>query len=285
MVRWIWLGLWIPLVVCPVFAQGSGGGGGNRAEPNPLGTELRTEVDRAFRHTTMLLNLLLLVLLLLPIAVGLGLWGLRRSIILQLVQMATDEAQKQIKARAEATIAEVFAQQLTHYQIALATLHAQSRQSLEQEWQKRLNTLQDLTERVPLTPPSSTPTLQQLRHWLSEERTELPPELYQALVNCSQETTLTGADCLLLGQVWQRLGKWEQALPYYQRASQAQPEAWEHWYHLGLALNHLHRYAEALDSFEQALSLQPQASQIYQYWEATLKKLRQGSHSQSNSSD
>jgi|YNPBryBLVA2012_1023415.scaffolds.fasta_scaffold00596_13 tetratricopeptide (TPR) repeat protein len=279
MVRWIWLGLWIPLVVCPVFAQGSGGGGGNRAEPNPLGTELRTElvrteVDRAFRHTTLLLNLLVLVLLLLPIALGLGLWGLRRSIILQLVQMATDEAQKQIKAQAEATIAEVFAQQLTHYQITLAALHAQSRQTLEQEWQKRLNTLHDTTERVPLTPPSSTSTLQQLRHWLSEERTDLPPTLYQALVNWSPEMPLTGADCLLLGQVWQRLGEWEQALSYYQRACEVQPEAWENWYHLGLALNHLHRYAEALKSFEHALSLQPQASQIHQHWQAALEKLK-----------
>ncbi len=281
MYRWIWVGLCVPLAVWPVQAQG-GGGGGNRAEPNPLVREttlplelVQTEVDRAFRHTTLLLNLLLMVLIFLPLALGLGLWGLRRSIILQLVQTATEQAQKQIQARTEATIAEVLAQQLTHYQITLAALHTRSRQTLEQEWQKRPNTLDDATERVPLVSPSANSVLQQLRHWLTDSRTELPPELYQTLGNWSQNAgaTLTGTDCLLVGQVWQRLGQWEKALPYYQQASQKQPECWENWYHLGLVLNHLHRYGEALSSFEQALALQPQASQIQRYRDAALEKL------------
>ncbi|APB33723.1 Tetratricopeptide repeat-containing protein [Gloeomargarita lithophora Alchichica-D10] len=280
--QWLWLWLWLYLTALPVLAQG--GGGGNRAEssrvlaetnPRPWSEFVQIEVDRAFRHTTVLLNLFLLVLILLPVATGLGLWWLRRSIVIQLVQTATERAQKQIQAQAEITIAEVLAQHLTHYQITLAALNTQSRQTLEQEWQKRLTTFCETTERVSLAPPSPGQVLPQLRHWLTHTQTELAPELYQHLVDWLHRdwAALTGADCLLLGQVWQRLGQWEKALPYYQQASQQQPESWETWYHLGLALNHLHRYTEALTSFEQALALQPQASQIHQHRDAVLEKL------------
>ena len=283
MVRWWWLGLCLNLVAVPVLAQG-GGGGGNRAEPSrslvepytrPWQELVQVEVDRAFRHTTLLLQLLLLVLILLPIATGLGIWWLRRSILAQLVQTATAQARQPMQAQAETIIAEVLAQQLTHYQITLAALSTQSRQSLEQEWQKRLNTLGEATERVTLVVPGPVQMRERLRQWLNQPQSELPPELYQYLVDCSQGdgAGFTGEDCRLLGQVWQRLGQWEKALPYYQQASQQEPEAWENWYRLGLALNHLQRYAEALTSFEQALKLHPEASQIQQDRAAVLEKL------------
>ncbi|MEN9215613.1 MAG: tetratricopeptide repeat protein [Gloeomargarita sp. DG02_4_bins_56] len=283
MVRWWCLWLCLNLVAVPVLAQG-GGGGGNRAEPSrsltppdtrPWQEFVQAEVDRAFRHTTILLNLLLLVLILLPIATGLGLWWLRRSLLTQLVQAATAQARQPMHAQAESILAEVLAQQLTHYQLTLAALSTQSRQSLEQEWQKRLNTLCEATERISPASPSPAQTLQQLRHWLNQPQTELPSELYQCLVDWYHRdgAALTGEDCLLLGQVWQRLGQWEKALPYYQQASRQAPTSWETWYHLGLALNHLQRYAEALSSFEQALQLHPEASQIQQDRAAVLEKV------------
>ncbi|MEN9217273.1 MAG: tetratricopeptide repeat protein [Gloeomargarita sp. HHBFW_bins_162] len=283
MYRWLWLGLWINLLVLPVQAQG-GGGGGNRAEPSRVMAEpyprswqevVQTEVDRAFRHTTVLLNLFVLVLILLPIATGLGLWWLRRSIVAQLVQMATEQANQQIQTQMETTLKGILAHHLTQYQLTLAALNTQSRQNLEQEWQKRLNTLCDATERVSLAPPSLSQTLHQLRHWLTQNQTELPSDLYHQLVNWLHRdgTALTGDDCVLLGQVWQKLGQWENARHYYQQASQQQPDDWTAWYHLGVALNHLQRYAEALTSFERALALHPEASQIHHDRDAILEKL------------
>lgn len=231
------------------------------------------EVDRAFRHTTLLLNLLLLVLVLLPVAAGLGLWWLRRSIIQQLVQMAADQAQKPMRTQAETIVAEVVAQQLTHYQITLAALAAQSRQALEQEWQKRFHTLAEVTEPVTKVPELQL-SLQRLRQWLTQPTTELPPDLQPSLAQFSpDQPALSAGDCLLIGQVWQQLGQWESALAYYQQASQRQPESWEAWYHLGIALSHCQRYSEALSCFEKALSLQPEASQIYQQRAAVLEKL------------
>ncbi|WP_448380283.1 tetratricopeptide repeat protein [Gloeomargarita sp.] len=283
--QWLWLWLGMVLVVTPAWAQG-GGGGGNRAEPSrgfweaaprPWQEVVQTEVDRAFRSTTILLNLLLLVLILWPIAVGLGLWGLRRCIVWHLVETASKRVHQQIATQAETAIAELINQQLTHYRLTLAALQAESRQALEQEWQKRLHSLQDATERVSPAPPDLPRVLSRLRQWLSDPRSELPPDLYQTLVAWAQQdgSALTGADCLLLGQVWQQLGQWEKALAYYQQASDRQPDAWEAWYHLGLALTHHQRYAEALASFERALALQPAASHIRAQRDAALEQLRQ----------
>jgi len=275
--RWLWLWLWMVLVVHPAWAQG-GGGGGHRSESyaRPWQEVVQTEVDRAFRYTTTLLNLLLLVLILLPIALALGLWGLRRSIVLHLVESASERVQQKIVAQTEAAIAQILSQQLTHYRITLAALNAESRQALEQEWQKRLHTLNEPTELVSLAPPGWPQVLPRLQQWLVNPRTELPPDLYQTLVDWAQRDwrALTAADCLVLGQVWQQLGQWEKALTYYQQASQKEPESWEAWYHLGLALDHLQHYAEALASFERALALQPEASHIRSHRDAALAKLR-----------
>lgn len=272
---WWGLGLTVLLTVRPVLAQG-GGGGGHRPEPGafrPWQEVVQMEVDRAFRHTTLLLNLLLLVLVLLPVATGLGLWWLRRSILQQLVQMAADQAQKPMRTQAETIVAEVLAQQLTHYQITLAALATQTRQALEQEWQKRLHTLAEATEAITIV-PSPQPVLERLRQWLTQTDTTLPGDLEQQLAQFQpDQPTLPAEDCLVLGQVWQRLGQWEQALAYYQQASQKQPDRWEAWYHLGVALSHGQRYQEALTCFEKALALQPQASQIDRQREAILNKL------------
>ncbi|MCS6782632.1 MAG: tetratricopeptide repeat protein [Gloeomargarita sp. SKYBB_i_bin120] len=274
MARWVWLGLGLLLAMQPVLAQG-GGGGGNRGEPSayrPWQEVVQMEVDRAFRHTTLLLNLLLLVLVLLLVATGMGLWWLRRSILQQLVQMAADQARQPMRTQAETIVAEVLAQQLTHYQLTLAALAAQSRQALEQEWQKRLHAL-EVTEPLTAVPPTPSP-LERLRQWLAQESLELPADLSQQLEQFRpDQPTLSAQDCLLLGRVWQRLGRWDHAVAYLQQASQKQPDAWEVWYHLGVAFSYGQRYNDALTCFEKALALQPQASQIQQQREQMLEKM------------
>lgn len=57
---------------------------------------VQTEVDRAFSRTTTLITILLLVIILFPVAMVLGLWLLRRSIINQLIGEIKQELQTEV---------------------------------------------------------------------------------------------------------------------------------------------------------------------------------------------
>lgn len=58
---------------------------------------IQAEVDRAFNHTTTLINILLFLLILFPLTVPLLLWLLRRSIINQLVGEIKQELQTEVE--------------------------------------------------------------------------------------------------------------------------------------------------------------------------------------------
>ncbi|MFB2898260.1 tetratricopeptide repeat protein [Aerosakkonemataceae cyanobacterium BLCC-F50] len=75
---------------------------------------VQTEVDRAFSRTTTLITILLLVIILFPVAMALGLWLLRRSIINQLIGEIQQELQTEV-AKQTATFKQEMEQLQSEY--------------------------------------------------------------------------------------------------------------------------------------------------------------------------
>jgi tetratricopeptide (TPR) repeat protein len=91
-------------------------------------TQIQAEVDRAFSHTTALLNTLLAVLTALPVLAAFSIWVIRRSVLNQIIsetkKQLRDEVEKQLEAEVAAELkpqAKAFQQKIEQLEVELHT--------------------------------------------------------------------------------------------------------------------------------------------------------------------
>lgn len=82
-------------------------------------------------------------------------------------------------------------------------------------------------------------------------------EATRLLLNIHQQFPANFEAVSLLGNIAGHLGKLEDALGYFDTASQLNPRSVETWYYRALALQKLDRHEEAVASFDRALSAHP----------------------------
>ena len=73
--------------------------------------QIQTEVDRAFGHTTTILNVLLVLLTSFPILAAAGIWFIRRSVISQIVAETRKQLQEEVEKQLEEEVAAEFKKQ------------------------------------------------------------------------------------------------------------------------------------------------------------------------------
>lgn len=230
-----------------------------------IGNQVQEEVDRAFNHTTALLNIMLVVLTMLPILAAAGVWLLRRSVISEVVA----ESKKRLEEEVEKQLEKEVAAELKNQTVAF-------RQELEVLKSNFLNQLSELNNLYLDAQSQKEQILQQLCGLTpspSLTQDYVHPEIQQKIQDLTTQLEIlksenprlffTTNDYLKQGDALFFECQFEEALACYEKVTQRETDSYIAWVNHGWTLRKLGRYSEALLSYEKAISIQ---SEHYIAW-------------------
>jgi len=193
---------------------------------------VQKEVNRSFGFTTGLLNALLFLLILFPIAGIISLWLLRRSLATQIKGEVKQELVPELKTEIQKAIGPGLpsAAEVPH-----APQPSISGENIAQL--KELISMAMATQNV----------ISEARHTL-EESLNAQTKTGDLLKNVFEQYSQQGNEFLLEG-------RYEDAIEFYNRAIQSNPEDFKSWCAKGAVLTKMQRFDEAIQAFNQALRI------------------------------
>ena len=237
--------------------------------------QIQAEVDRAFEHTTTLLNVLLVVLTMIPILAAPGIWFIRRSVISQISAETKKQLQEEAKKQLEAEISTEVRKQADAFQKELDRLKDEFGMQLaelkslfldaEQEKDLIIQELAQITP-SPMRDLSNSPEIHQ-------KVQELTRQLELLKANNSR-LFFTANDYVEQGKAFYFEARYEDAIAAHNTAIQLDPENSKACFSKGAALAKLQRYDEAIVTYEQAIQIDPDFSEAWFGQGAVLTKLQ-----------
>lgn len=226
---------------------------------------VQAEVDRAFSHTTTLINILLLVIILFPVAMVLGLWLLRRSIINQLVT----EIKPELQIEKQKQIA-VFQQEIEQWTREYITYFSQLQNSTNahpdvadnyvsqtSENQQVVNS--EITDFIPEEAQTSMPQYQnEISNLISNDNTITPESEH------NQDKDLTVDDYLSLGNSYLAKSRYQEAIDAYNAALKIERNSPEVRYQNAKAYALRGSINPAIGNLQWAIDLAPEYKQMAQ---------------------
>jgi tetratricopeptide (TPR) repeat protein len=230
-----------------------------------IDNQVQEEVDRAFNHTTALMNILLVVLTMLPILAAAGVWLLRRSVISEVVAETKKRLEEEVEKQLEKEVAAELKNQTAAFKQELEVLKADFLTQLSQlnnlyldaqsQKEQILQQLSGLTPSPSLTQDYVHPEIQQKIQDLTTQLEILKSE--------NPGLFFTANDYLKQGDALFFESRYEDALACYEKVTKREPDSYIAWVNHGWALRKLGRYSEALLSYKKAISIQ---SEHYIAW-------------------
>jgi tetratricopeptide (TPR) repeat protein len=226
-------------------------------------TQIQEEVDRAFGHTTTLLNVLLGVLTALPVLIAVGVWFIRRSVINQIINETKKQVQEEVHKQLEAEVTAEFKKQTEVLQQEIEKLKAEFEDQLFQlkglfsDTQKEKDQIiQELSEITPsLIRDSTTPETQQKIQALTRQ--------LELLKSQNSQLSFTVHDYIEQGKAFYFEGRFEEAIASYDKAIQIEPDNPKAWFSRGAALAKLQRIEEAIAAYENAIQIKSDFSEAW----------------------
>ena len=225
--------------------------------------QIQSEVDRAFSHTTTLLNVLLVLLTSFPILATLGVWFIRRSVINQIVSETKKQLQEEVESQLEAEVTAELKRQTEAFKEDIERLKSEffgqlsQLQNLFLDAQKQKNTI--IQELAKITPSPVrepiTPENQQKIQELTKQLETLKSENFQLL--------FTANDYVEQGKALYFEGRYDEAMTSYDKAIQIEPDNAKAWFSKGAALMNLQRYEEAFTSYDRATQIKLDFSEAW----------------------
>ncbi|MGI0485748.1 tetratricopeptide repeat protein [Pantanalinema rosaneae CENA516] len=225
--------------------------------------QIQAEVDRAFGHTTTLLNVLLGVLTALPILAAVSIWFIRRSVINQIIGETKRQIQEEVDRQLEAEVATELKQQAAAFQ--------QRVEQLEAEFQAQLSQLKSLfsdaqrekdqiiQELAQITPSpirdSATPEAKEKIHALTRQ--------LEQLKSTNSQLSFTANDYVEQGKALYFENRYEDAIACYDKAIQMEPENAKAWLSRGAILAKLQNYEAAIAAYDRTIQLKPDSSEAW----------------------
>lgn len=218
---------------------------------------VQSEVDRAFVHTTTIVNILLFVMTLVPFFIGFLLWLLYGSVKTQIVL----ETKKQVREEVEKALEQEIMAEL---QIQTEAFKQQI-EILRSEFLAQLSELQNLLvdtqsqkeqifqELYQVTPSSIQETVSPEIH---QKIHDLTVQL-EALEYANPKLVLNTKDYAKQGDAFYFEGRYDDAVTFYDKALEIKPDYYEVLLNRGTALDKLRRYSEAIASYDQAIQIKP----------------------------
>jgi len=226
--------------------------------------QIQAEVDRAFEHTTALLNVLLVVLTMIPILAAPGIWFIRRSVISQIgaetKKQLQEEARKQLDAEISAEVqrqAAAFQREIDALKEEFALQLAELKSLFLDAEQEKDQIIQKLAQIIPspMPEPGNSPELHQKVQELTRQ--------LELLKSSNSQLFFTANDYIEQGKALYFETRYEDAIAAHDKALQIDPENARAWFSKGAALAKLQRYEETIATYEQATQINPEFSEAW----------------------
>ncbi|MEX0271017.1 tetratricopeptide repeat protein [Leptolyngbyaceae cyanobacterium UHCC 1019] len=219
--------------------------------------QIQDEVDRAFNHTTALLNVLLAVLTCLPVLAAIGIWFIRRSVLNQIVSETRKQLKEEVEKQLEAEVTAELKQQTEDFQKKIEALEAEFHDQLSQLKSLFLDTQKEkdqIIQELSQTTPSpfrenATPETQQKIQALTQQLERLQ------LTNA--QLSFTADDYVEQGKAFYFENRFEEAIACYDKALTMEPENFKAWFSYGAAQVKLQQLDKAIAAYDRALQLKP----------------------------
>ena len=237
--------------------------------------QIQTEVDRAFSHTTSLLNVLLGVLTFLPVLAAVGVWFIRRSVINQITRDTKQQLQEEVEKQFEQEIAaelkeqaEAFRQEIENLRVEFVDQLAQLKSLFLDAQKEKDQIIQELSQITPSPMRESAPPETQQKIQALTKQLEL-------LKSTHTQLSFTANDYVEQGKAFYFEGRYEDAVTFYDEAIQMEPENPKAWFGRGAALAKLQQLEAAIVAYEKAIQIKPDFSEAWFGKGAALAKLQQ----------
>ncbi len=264
-----------------------------------LRDRVELEVDRAFDHFATILNILLTLLTAVPIAIAVGVWLLRRSVISELVSQVREQIEKEItdvvKRQRDISVQQIESlKQLSLEQLNQMVADAQralddmnrNTNSAKQEIEalKSQATLQ-LQAMVADAQAVKDDTLQELTKLLpASPQDPLPPDLQpkigrltavlESLKSVIPQLSFSAGDYVKQGNAFFFEGRYDEAILSYEKALQLNPESYEAWFGQASVLLISQQYEEAREAYAEAIARKPDSYEAHFGQASALRKLQ-----------
>ncbi len=209
--------------------------------------QIQEEVDRAFSHTTALINVMLALLTSIPVLAAVGIWFIRRSVIGQITQETKQQLAEEVEKQFEQEIASELKQQGEAFKQELEQLRAELVEQLAQV----KGQVTSLANSEPLS--SESVVVQDL-----EQSSRLPITRPVATPAPVGETAVaTATTYVKQGNALYLEACLEDAIAFYDKALQLEPDNAQAWFRKGATLAKLQQWADAIAAYDAALQHQP----------------------------
>lgn len=238
-------------------------------------SQIQAEVDRAFGHTTSLLNVLLGVLTFLPVLAAISVWFIRRSVITQIIRDTQQQLREEVEKQFEQEIAAELKEQATAFKQEIEKLRAEFVEQLAQlqtlfsDAQKEKD--QIIQELAQITPSpmrdSAPPETQQKIQSLTQQ--------LERLKSTNSQLSFTANDYVEQGKAFYFEARYDDALTSYDRAVQLEPDNVRAWFGRGATLAKLQQVDGAIVAYDQAIQIKPDFFEAWFGRGTALTKLQQ----------
>jgi tetratricopeptide (TPR) repeat protein len=225
-------------------------------ESAALRKAVQEEVDRAFNGNTTLLNLLLALLTLLPLLIAVAFLLLRRSVINEIVAETKRQLQQEVRKQLEEEVAEELKEQTESFKLQIETLKAEFLSQLSQlqalfldAQEEKTKVLQELTAIT-----SSSIQKEFVAPDVLDKIQELTGQL-DALKANSLRLFFTADDYVRTGDALYFEGRYDEAIDSYNEAIKIEPSIFSGWRGKARTLRRLKRYEEALKCSDRAMQI------------------------------
>lgn len=225
--------------------------------------QIQEEVDRAFNHTTTLINVLLGILTFLPVLIAVSVWFIRRSVIHQIVSETKQQLKTEVEKQFEQEIATELKEQATAFKQEIENLRTEfldqliHLKDLISDTQKKKDLI--IQELAQITPSpireSTSPETQEKIQALTKE--------LELLSSGNAQLQFTANDYVEQGKAFHVEGRFEDARNCYEKAIQLEPENAKAWFGNATALTKLQQTEAAIVAYERAIQLKPDFSEAW----------------------
>lgn len=226
-------------------------------------SQIQEEVDRAFNHTTTLLNVLLAVLTCLPVLAAVSIWFIRRSVLNQIIAETKRQLKEEVEKQLEAEVTAELKQQAEAFQKKLEQLETEFQAQLAQlkhlfsDAQKQKD--QIIQELAQITPS----LMRESAHPDEQAKIQVLTEQLERLKSGNVQISFTANDYVEQGKAFYFENRYEDAIASYDKALQMEPDNPKAWFSRGALLVKLQQFDEALKSYDRALELKPDLAEAW----------------------
>jgi len=228
-------------------------------------SQIQTEVDRAFEHTTTLLNVLIGVLTFLPILAAASIWFIRRSVLNQMLTETKKQWQEEVGKQLETEVAEEVRKQAAAFQVEIDTLKAE----FKERYEAAIASLDQATQ----------PEMDDPKVWSSRGATLVKLQQFEAAIAAYDKAIQLKPE---LAEAWfgkgvalAKLQQFEAAIDAYDKAIQLKPDLALAYFFQARCYVALGKFEQALDRLQQAIQLNPEKCRDAAKTDAAFEPLRQ----------